>query len=71
MSYKLKTGAAKSISSGKGSSSGGSTDVSGIKCILPMNYGGLGNRFFDQLSIDCDKILQVSTYQEVFSYYFL
>lgn len=64
----------KSVKSGKGSSThGGSIYVTGFKYILPMNYGGLGNLFFDQLSSEPDKILQVSRNQEnkvVLLYYF-
>lgn len=80
MDYKW-TSTGKSIASGKsgksgksGSRSGGSVHITGIKYMLSMNYGGLGNRFFDQLSSESDKILQVSRNQEnkvVLSYYFL
>lgn len=31
----------------------------GSKIVIPTTYGGLGYRFFEQLSFETDKILQV------------
>ncbi|XP_060519527.1 luciferin 4-monooxygenase-like isoform X2 [Cylas formicarius] len=37
----------------------GSFDLRGSKLGLPLSYGGLGNKYYDQLVMEPDKILQV------------
>lgn len=34
-------------------------DINGTKFIIPLTYGGLGYRFFEQLNNESDKVLQV------------
>ncbi|KAH1004200.1 hypothetical protein HUJ04_003989 [Dendroctonus ponderosae] len=40
-------------------------DINGTKFIIPLNYGGLGYRFFDQLNNESDKVLQVDTINNI------
>ncbi|CAG9771783.1 unnamed protein product [Ceutorhynchus assimilis] len=64
MSVNFQSSSIKSGTSAKASSLG-TADVSGSRIIIPTTYGGLGIRFFEQLSTDADKILQVDTINNI------
>ncbi|XP_076263003.1 uncharacterized protein LOC143197994 [Rhynchophorus ferrugineus] len=55
----------RKLGSIKSSSLKGSLDSSRTKQIISLSYGGLGYKFFDELSAHADKVLQVDTINNV------